>query len=63
MSAGTDQLRASIDALESRLLAESRRNGRLEFAGELAEWANENARDLQPHIRTALAEFILTAGR
>jgi hypothetical protein len=63
MSASIDQLSASVDALEHRLLLEARKNGRLEFAQEVADWACANAHDLPPHIRSELAKLILKAAQ
>ena len=53
---------ATIDELHNELVLEARRNGRREFALELAQWANANRAHLPQRLIEELADLIMKAG-
>src|SRR5687768_12701324 len=63
MGATTDQRVTAVETIYVQLEAEARKNGRMEFALDLANWAHKRRAELPPHLRTELANMILKAGQ
>ena len=51
-----------LDALQAQAEALARKNGRMAFAHELAQWAVKNREQLPPELREELAQMIVRAG-
>jgi len=53
---------ATIDELHNELEIEARRNGRREFALEVAKWATANRAHLPQRLIKELSDLIMKAG-